>query len=222
MRSLYHFPLCPFSRKVRLVLAEKGLEYQLVNENFWERRRAFAKLNPAMQVPVLVEDSGSVFPDSYSICEYIDAKYPQRKLLGNSLEESAEIRRLVSWFDNKFYQEVGYYLVNEKVVRFLTRVGEPHTEAIRAAKANIVPHMEYLKYLSSGSKWLLGDDITLADITAAAHLSVVDYLGEVPWHNYPEVKEWYALIKSRPSFRSLLSDRVTGYAPPKCYADLDF
>ncbi len=222
MQTLYHFPLCPFSRKVRFLLAEKGLEFQLVTENFWERRRAFAKLNPAMQVPVMAEAEGLIIPDSYAICEYIDAKYPQKKAIGNNLEEAAEIRRLVSWFDNKFYNEVGYYLLNEKVVRFLTRVGEPSTDAIRAAKANIIPHLEYLKYMLADNKWLTGDNITLADMAAAAHISVVDYLGELPWDNYPEVKEWYAQIKSRPSFRPILQDRIMGYAPPKCYADLDF
>jgi glutathione S-transferase len=222
MRSLYHFPLCPFSRKVRLALAEKSLAFELVTENFWERRRAFAKLNPAMQVPALLEAGGVAIADSWVICEYLQEKYPQVNLLGNSPEENAKIRRLVAWFDNKFYNEVGKYLLNEKVIRYLTRVGEPCSDAIRAAKANIIPHMEYVKFLTKNHKWLTGDTLTLADLAAAAHFSVLDFLGEIPWDNYPEVKEWYAQIKSRPSFRAILSDRVVGYVPPKYYADLDF
>lgn len=222
MRSLYHFPLCPFSRKVRISLAEKGLSYELIIENFWERRRAFAKLNPSMQVPVLLEAGGITVPDSYAICEYLEDKYPEVSFLAATAEENAKIRRLVSWFDNKFYNEVGKYLLNEKVVRYLTRVGEPCSEAIRAAKTNIIPHMEYIKFLTANYKWLTGDRLTLADISAAAHISVLDFLGEVPWENYPDVKEWYAQIKSRPSFRPILADRVIGYVPPKHYADLDF
>lgn len=222
MRTLYHFPLCPFSRKVRFLLAEKNLPFNLVTENFWERRRAFANLNPAMQVPVLSEENGVSIPDSYAICEYIEAKYPANKMLGSSPEEAAGIRRLVSWFDNKFYNEVGNYLLNEKVIRYVTGVGEPCSDAIRAAKVNIVPHLQYIEFLVTDYKWLMGESLTMADIAAAAHLSVVDYLGEVPWEGYPEVREWYAQVKSRPSFRPILEDRITGYAPPKCYANLDF
>jgi len=222
MRSLYHFPLCPFSRKVRILLAEKGLSFELINENYWKRRKAFARLNPAMQVPVLIEPSGLIVPDSYSICEYLEERYTEIRLLGRSLEENIEIRRLSSWFDNKFYNEVDKYLLNEKVMRYLTGNGEPCSDAIRAGKINIIPHMEYFKYLTRNDKWLTGDRLTLADITASAHLSVLDFLGEVPWDNYPEVKEWYAQIKSRPSFRPILADRVVGYSPPVYYADLDF
>ncbi len=221
MRNLYHFPLCPFSRKVRFILAEKNLDFELIQENFWERRRDFANLNPAMQVPVLVEDNITI-PDSYAICEYIDAKYPENKLLGNSLEEGAGIRRLVSWFDNKFYNEVSKYLLNEKVFRFYTGVGGTHSDAIRVAKANLLPHLEYIRFLTDGYRWLMGGKLTLADIAAASHISVIDYLEEIPWDNFPEVKEWYALIKSQPSFRPILADRVLGFTPPKHYANLDF
>jgi glutathione S-transferase len=221
MRTLYHFPLCPFSRKTRVVLAEKGLPFELAAENFWERRKAFALLNPAMQVPVFVDIDGLTLPDSYAICEYLDAKYPQIKLLGDDVVHSAEVRRLVSWFDNKFYNEVSKYLLTEKVVKFFCG-GGVYSEAIRAAKANMAAHLEYIKFLTRDQKWLTGESFTLADIAAAAHISMVDFLGEIAWDDYPEVKEWYALVKSRPSFRPLLNDRVKGYVPPKCYADVDF
>jgi glutathione S-transferase len=222
MRILYHFPLCPFSRKTRLLLAEKNINFDLVIENYWERRRQFARLNPALQVPVLVELNNIIIPDSYAICEYIEEKYTDNNLLGRNFEERAQIRRLVSWFDNKFYNEVVRYLLNEKVIRYLTNAGEPSSNAIRAAKSNIVAHLEYIKFLTNETKWLTGDKLTLADIAAAAHLSVVDFLGEVPWESYPQVKEWYAQIKSRPSFRPILQDKIVGYKPPQHYADLDF
>lgn len=222
MRTLYHFPLCPFSRKVRITLAEKKLDFDLLIENFWERRREFANLNPAMQVPVLVEPDNKVFPDSYAICEYLDIVYPEHKLIGYSETEAANIRRLVSWFDNKFFNEVNKYLIHEKVLRYYTRVGAPNSEAIRVAKANIIPHMEYISYLTDENMWIAGERITLADIAASAHISVADYFGEVPWDMYPRVKDWYALLKSRPSFRKILNDKIPGFAPPKHYAVLDF
>lgn len=222
MRTLYHFRLCPFSRKLRVLLAEKGLDFELVDEAFWERREDFAQLNPAMQVPVLVEPDGTTIPDSYAICEYLEGKYPEKVMLGGSLKESAGIRRLVSWFDNKFYQEVTRYLLNEKVLRYYTGVGEPCSEAIRAANLNVIPHLNYLTFLTEEQKWLMGDRLSLADIAAAAQISAVDYLGGIPWDSYPGVKEWYSYIKSRPSFRPLLADHVAGFVPPKCYTNLDF
>ncbi len=204
------------------MLTEKKLDFELITENFWERRRAFANLNPAMQVPVLIEPDNKVLPDSYAICEYLETMYPEHRLVGFSETEAANIRRLISWFDGKFFNEVNRYLINEKVLRFYTRIGAPNSEAIRVAKANIIPHLEYISYLTDENIWLSGEHLTLADITAAAHISVADYLGEVPWDSYPKVKEWYALLKSRPSFRKLLNDKIPGFAPPKHYAVLDF
>jgi glutathione S-transferase len=223
MPKLYHFPLCPFSRKLRIVLAEKHIAYEAVIENFWEKRPSFAFINPAMQVPVLV-DNELALADSYAITEYLEEKYPDASftLLGKTPEERAETRRLISWFDQKFFYEVTRYILNEKVIRYYTGIGQPLSDALRAAKVNIIPHLEYITFLTRDKKWLTGDHFTLADITAAAHLSVLDYLNEITWSACPEVKEWYALIKSRPSFRGLLTDRTPGFHPPKCYANLDF
>lgn len=223
MRKLYHFPLCPFSRKLRIVLAEKHIHYEALIENFWEKRPNFAFINPAMQVPVFIDEE-TIIPDSYAIVEYLEEKYPDSSLLllGKTLTERAEIRRLIAWFDQKFFNEVTRYILNEKVIRYYTGIGQPLSDALRAAKVNIIPHLEYISFLTRDKKWLAGDALTLADITAASHLSVLDYLNEITWSNCPEVKDWYVLIKSRPSFRTLLTDRTPGFHPPKCYANLDF
>jgi glutathione S-transferase len=82
--------------------------------------------------------------------------------------------------------------------------------------------LDYIGYLTEQRRWIAGDELTLADITAAAHLSCVDYLGDVPWSDHPNAKDWYARIKSRPSFRPLLGDHIPGAPPPPHYADLDF
>jgi glutathione S-transferase len=222
MRTLHHFPLCPFSRKIRITLAEKLLEFSAVVEPYWEYRREFAELNPAMQVPVLVEKNGKILADSTAIVEYLEQSYPEKTLLGLKVEESHEIRRLCGWFDQKFFTEVTRYLLTEKVILYYTQKGSPNSDAIRAAKYNALSHFEYLAFLTEDRKWLAGDRFTLADITAAAHVSILDYLGEAPWDHYPNVKAWYALVKSRPSFRGLLKDRIEGFAPAKHYANLDF
>lgn len=222
MRVLYHLSLSPFCRKVRILLNEKKVEFELRAEQVWDRRPAFLALNPAGEVPVLVEPDGAVVCDSTTICEYLDEVEPEPRLMGGGPSERAEIRRLVAWFDRKFNREVTENLVGEKIdKRFLGR-GVPDSSAIRAGLANIHVHLDYIGYLIRDRRWLAGEELSLADITAAAHLSAVDYLGDVPWEEHEEAKDWYARIKSRPSLRPLLADHIPGAPPPKHYADLDF
>lgn len=222
MHTLYHFPLCPFSRKLRVFLKEKNLPFELVTENFWERREEFSLLNPAVQVPVLVEPEGKVLCDSQAITEYLEEIHQESNLLGVTPVARAEVRRLMNWFDSKFFLEVTRYIVNEKIIKYFSKRGQPNSEAIRAAKANISPHLDYITYLLHERKWLAGDIYSLADIAAAAHLSVLDYLGDIPWQHFPHAKEWYALVKSRPSFRPLLGDRIPGFLPASHYSNPDF
>jgi glutathione S-transferase len=222
MRILYHLPLSPFSRKIRVVLKEKGLEFTPQIEKTWERRPEFLALNPAGEVPVLIEPDGTVLSDSAAIAEYLDEVHREKLLLGLNPVDRAEVRRLNAWFDVKMNREVTENLVGEKLMKRLTRIGTPNSGAIRAGHANIGYHLDYIGYLIERRRWLAGDHFSLADITAAAHLSAIDYLGDVPWDNHEPAKEWYARMKSRPSFRPLLADQVAGMPPPAHYADLDF
>lgn len=221
MPVLYHFVLCPFSRKIRVGLTEKGIIATLQEEPFWERREELGRLNPAMQVPVLAMDDVGIFCDSNAIMEYLETTTLQSLMTGDA-KTDAEVRRLIGWFDTKFYQEVTRYLLNEKLLRYYKKQGEPCSDALRAAKANLEAHMRYLSSLIYDKRWFVNEQMTWADITIAAHLSTVDYFGEIDWNAYEPVKEWYMLIKSRPSFRPLLKDRVRGFHPPACYANLDF
>ncbi len=225
MRTLYHFPLCPFSRKVRLALHEKKLDFALEFERFWEKSPDFVALNPASQVPVLIDLNGSILCDSVAICEYLEDAYPERPLIGEGLALRAEVRRIVAWFDGKGAGEFALPLVFEKVIKrniaALSNQG-PNSPLIRQARTALSTHLDYISWLVDRRNWLAGDEFSLADIAAAAHLSVVDYLGDVPWDKHEGAKNWYARVKSRPSFRSLLNDRVTGVTPSASYMDLDF
>lgn len=222
MRTLHHLWLSPFARKVRVALKEKGLDFDLALEKVWERRPEFLAMSPAGTVPVLVEDDGSVVADSGVICEYLDEAYAEVPLLGANLAERAEVRRLVAWFDLKFAREVTDNLYREKVLKRFLGLGEPSSQAIRAGLANVHYHLDYIAWLAERRRFLAGEHFSLADIAAAAHLSSLDYLGDVPWGSHAGAKDWYARIKSRPSFRPLLADRIPGTAPPPYYADLDF
>jgi glutathione S-transferase len=222
VRTLYHLWLSPFSRKVRVALKEKGLDVELKVEKVWERRPEFLSMNAAGTVPVLVEDDGTTVADSGAICEYLEEVYPERKLMGETPAERAEVRRLLAWFDQKFAREVSDNLYREKIMKRFLRIGEPNSSAIRAGHQNIHYHLDYVAWLTERRRYLAGDRFSLADIAAAAHLSALDYLGDVPWEQHVGAKDWYARIKSRPSFRPLLADHIPGAPPPKHYADLDF
>jgi glutathione S-transferase len=222
MRYLHHLPLSPYSRKVRLVLAEKRLPFELRLEKVWERRPEYLELNPAGTVPTLIEDNGLAIPDSTVICEYLDEAYPDTALLGRTLAERVEIRRLVAWFDGKFAAEVTRNLLGEKYHKRLLGRGEPDAAAIRIGYTAMRHHLNYLGWLAETRKWLAGANISLADFTAAAHLSALDFIGDADWAISPPAREWYARMKSRPSFRGILADRVPGMMPPAHYADLDF
>ena len=222
MRTLYHLSLCPFSRRVRIALREKKVEFRLVEENPVERRVEFLTLNPAGEVPVLVEPDGVAVSGADPICEYLDEMVSDPPLIGSSPIERAETRRLVAWFERKFHAEVTVKLVDEKLLKRLQRKGEPDSSVIRAGHANLGQHLDYIVYLVERRRWLAGAGITYADMAAAAQLSCVDYLGDVQWAAHEPARDWYARIKSRPSFRALLADHIAGAPPPKHYADLDF
>lgn len=204
------------------MLREKEIGFTLIQEEIWQRRQEFFALNPAGDVPVLVHDKHVPICGSYAIAEYLEETFPEVQFFGASAAERAEVRRLVEWFDGKFNREVTELIVFEKVMKRLMGYGEPSSEAIRAGKRNLLVHLDYIDFLLAKRNWLAGEYLTLADITAAAHLSCLDYLGDMVWEHKPSVREWYALIKSRPSFRDLLEDRIQGFKPPSHYADPDF
>ncbi len=230
MLTLFHHPFCPHSRFVRLTLEELGLTARLVEERVWERRQEFLMLNPAGTTPVLVEEGVPAVPGAALIAEYLDetrgTAAPSLRLLPAEAAERIEVRRLTSWFNGKFFAEASGPLVNERVYkRFMPAAdggGPPDTETMRAARSNIKYHLTYIGWLIRRRDWLAGDRLTYADLSAAAHLSAVDYLGDVPWHEDETAKAWYARIKSRPAFRTLLGETLLGLAPSPSYANLDF
>ena len=221
MRRLYHQTLSPFCRKIRLVLAEKKIEVELVAEKPWERRIDFLRMNPACQVLVLKIDD-LVLCDSGAIFEYLEETFPEPSLLPETPEGRAEARRLAAWFDDKFHREVTANLLYERVNKKLARTGYPESEKIKAGRQNIHYHLDYIGWLMEHRRWLAGDTLSIADFAAAAHLSCLDYVNDIDWSRNAGLHEWYAKIKSRPAFRSILADLVPGFTPPQHYADLDF
>lgn len=223
MWQLYQFPLCPFSRKVRLMLGEKGVAHELVRENPWDRRDEFMDMNPAGQTPVLVEDrTGTVLIDSGAICEYFEETVEKAPMIPGTAVNRAEVRRLVAWLDDQLYREVVRPIMEERMMKRLISRDPPDTRVLREAMKVANSYLDYLDYLLDHRRWLAGPVLSLADLAAAAHLSVADYLGGLDWRGHKQTTDWYAVMKSRPSFRPLLAERMEVIAPPAHYDKVDF
>jgi glutathione S-transferase len=228
MAVFHHSPLDPHSRFIRLVMAELQMEADFVEERPHERRREFLAINPAGTIPVLVEHDGQVVPGAAIIAEYLDETrglvLGERRLLPEDPAGRVEVRRLIDWFLVKFHAEVTEPLTYEKLIKptLGQTGGSPDPATLRAARTNIRYHLKYIGHLLSRHNWIAGDRLTYADLAAAALLSTADYLGDVPWNEDETAKLWYAKVKSRPTFRALLVDRVRGLPPARHYTDLDF
>ncbi len=222
MRRLFHHTLLPECRKVRLALHEKLLEFAEHSIEPWRIDDDLLTFNPAGELPVLVDDDDTIVCGHNAICEYLDEAYPEASLYGGTPAIRAEARRLAAWFDEKFQREVTQHLAGEKLTRRARSNAPPDSRALKAGRENIHTHLQYIAWLTERRSWLAGDHLSVADLAAAAHLSLVDYSGDVPWNDHPLTKEWYVRVKSRPSFRALLKDTVPGIQPAKIYADLDF
>ena len=230
MLTLFHHPFCPHSRFVRLILGEYGLDVRLVEERAWDRREAFLALNPAATTPVLVAEGQPAIPGAGVIAEYVDevygAKMASKRLMPEKTADRIEVRRLMAWFNEKFFEEVSHPLMNERIYkRFMSEEnggGPPSADVMRAAKVNVRYHLVYIGWLAQTRNFLAGQRLTYVDLAAAAHLSAIDYLGDVPWTEDEAAKAWYARVKSRPSFRPLLSEWLAGVPASRTYVDLDF
>jgi len=224
MRVLHHYQLSASSRFIRLLLAERGLVFLPKTEIPWERKEDFLRLNPAGDVPVLVTEDGLVLSGATVIAEYIEETEDssQVNLLWGEAPARAEIRRMMTWFEGKFSREVGAPLLSERVIKRFSGQGTVSSVVIRAAMTNLQIHMDYIDWLAEQNSWLAGKQMSLADLAAAAHLSVLDFFGDIDWSRHAEAKLWFAKMKSRPSFRDLLGDQVVGMTPPPHYSDMDF
>lgn len=219
MYTLYHFSLCPFSRLIRILLSEKQCSFKLREEKPWEKSNAV--INPSENIPRL-EIASHVLSSVYAICEYLEEAEPPAVFLTTDKLMNAEIRRLFHWFSDRFYNEVTRYFLEEKIMSHYMNRGAPRTQFIRAAKNNLNHHLDYIELLLHSRKKLAGNSLSLADLAAATQISIIDYLGDMDWSRHQLTKEWYAVLKSRPGFRALLSDRLPGFTPPPHYQNLDF
>ena len=222
MYKLYYIPLNFYCRAARLILLEKKISFEIINEPYWKRREDFLKINPAGDLPVIVDDENTNIIGYELLVEYLDEKNIGKNLLGNNPKERLESRRLCTWVSRKLEKEVMKNILDERVFKSLKENNQPSTVALNAGRKNLKNHMSYFNWLLNRRSFLSGDNFNVADISLASALSSLDYLNEVDWNNFENVKNWYALIKSRPTFRGILEESIYNILPSTHYKDLDF
>lgn len=222
MWQIYQFPLCPFSRKIRLLMGEKNVAYDLVREDPWEGRDEFLNLNPAGRTPVVVNEAkGITLSDSRAIGEYFEETVDISPMINGTAANRAEIRRLTALFDESFYRDVTAPLLLERMKKRIIYKQPPDSGALRTAMRMAHGHLDYMDWLIDNRPWLAGSTMSMADLAAAAQISVADYLGGIDWKGHEQTRGWYAVFKSRPSFRPLLSERMDVIKPPAHYSQVD-
>lgn len=219
--KLHHHVICPFSRFIRLICYEKKLDLQLISENYWQRTNEQLAINPAGELPFLKIDDKFIV-DKTAVSEFLEDEFSAIPLIFGDFSQQAKIRQIALWFNYKFYGEVTNYVISEKFISFIEGSYEPSSNALRAARQNCQYHLDYVQYLCRSTNFLQNDQASIADFAAASQISVLDYFGEIPWEKFPRAKEWYGLMKSRPSMRKVLSDRARGISPPLDYENPDF
>jgi glutathione S-transferase len=225
MPKLLQHRLDPASRLARLMFAEYGIAHELEDIRPWLREARLLEINPAATVPILVDESEPPVVGTLAVIHAIEDAYAPSAIAGlfpARGRDRAEMWRLSEWVLVKLNDEVTRYVIEEKIVKRDRPGATPDPGVLRVAKQNLVEHMLYFNWIFASRHWLAGEAMTLADFALAAHLSALDYLGDVDWESAVEVRHWYARMKSRPAFRGLLGDRVGGMSPHAGYADLDF
>ena len=214
MRRLTHLVFQPASRLVRLIAGEKRL---VVDPHLAE--------DPKAHMPVFVDLDGTRCEGLWAIVDHLEGSYPEVPLIPEDAAERGAVLRWLDWSFAIFGDQVTNRIVHEKANPRFTGAptrSTPDMNIIRGGRQTLREMLPAVAKAVEEKGNLACRFCTLADLALAAHFSALDYFGEVPWDSNAIVREWYTRMKSRPSFRSLLADRVPGQPPMAHYAELDF
>jgi glutathione S-transferase len=187
---------------------------------YWKDIDQICVMNPAGEIPILKTED-LIIVDSLNIIEYIAQKL-DLKNFDDDIRINCEIRRLNNWCNNKLYREVVKIFIDEKIIKPKIINSTPDTQIIRIARKNLIAHFQYFTTILKKREWIAKNSFCISDVVLSSHISVLDYLNEINWEKYPEIKQYYCIIKSQPSFRGILEDIIIGFTPPEHYLLLDF
>ncbi|KAF8818508.1 glutathione S-transferase family protein [Rickettsia endosymbiont of Cardiosporidium cionae] len=225
MYTLYYYSICPLSRQVRFFLEELNINYRIICKEHLDQEYTTLNINNCLVSPLLLvqnQDQKFLLTGTYSIIEYIaDLERVDFFFMPADLQLKAEIRKYIEWFNYKFCNDVTKILIYEKIIKLFTKQGSPRSNFIHIAKNNLASNLSIIQKKLNSHSYLIYDKISCADIVAATHLSIIDYLGDINWDCWPEIAQWYSVIKSRPGFRPILNEVIKGFLPAKDYKKLD-
>lgn len=216
--------MCPFSRKIRIFANEISFDCEFSRENYRKLSASFLAISPAGVGPVMDAGNGVHIMGSDNICDYIRSYCKNNSvesLIGSNMNEYHEIRSVNWWFDVVFYNDIVKSILEEKL--YLDHNSTPNVYRLRTVRSKLLNlHFKYMSSRFKQYEWLGSNSYSLADITAASHLSVIDYFGDIPWNRVSsDIIEWYSTIKSKISFRFVLDDTIEGFKPSASYIKLD-
>jgi glutathione S-transferase len=194
--TLYDHPDCPYGMKVRIVLAEKDMDCEIVTvdmQSGQHRQPEFLKLNPFGRVPVLV-DEGCVVYDSTIINEYLDDEYPEPALRPADSDERARMRLLEDYADTAFT------LPAMALQHELAKASSARDESrVKAARDVVLKSLAMLDRELEGKEYLAGEDFSLADVAFAPMVLQLEQLGVQLDGTLKNVKGWAQRLAARPS-----------------------
>ena len=199
MIRLYDYPDCPFCQKVRVVLAEKDLEYERLHVDLHkgeQRAPAFLKLNPYGKVPVLIDEDIVIY-DSTIINEYLDEEYPNPRLMPEDSAGRARVRLLEDFGDNSFTPPAGMILTELHKPE-----GERDAEKVRKYQSEIAWILGRLEVNLEGKEYLTSD-FSLADVAFVPRILVLSQLGVELDARLQNVASWIGRLRERPSVKIL-------------------
>jgi glutathione S-transferase len=199
MIRLYDYPDCPFCQKVRVVLAEKDLEYERVHVDLRkgeQKTPEFLKLNPYGKVPVLIDEDVVVY-DSTMINEYLDEEYPNPSLMPEDSAGRARVRLIEDFADNSFTPPAGMVLAEMHKPE-----AERDTERMRKYQGEIARVLARLEPALEGKEFLVGA-FSLADIAFVPRVLILSQLGIELEPRLQNVAAWIARLREPSSVRAL-------------------
>lgn len=226
MNILYHNIVCPFSKQARILLKELNIDFHLKQDiSLLKEKYSLIKLNIARTLPIFEDDINKYYIIGiYSLAEYLKEEYENFTLFSNKINHNCEIRRIFQWFNEKFNREVTQIYLKAKLINnsenYLNNY--PNIKLLNLSLDNLKKHLDYINYLLDIRSFIAWENISIADIAAASHLSLLDYFGEIKWNDLPRLQQWYSIIKSRPSFQQILNDKIAGFKASPNYSNLDF
>ncbi len=186
----------PFVRKVRVVLAEKKIEYEFEVDSPWSPESAISGINPLGKVPVLVLDDETVLFDSRVISEYIDNVAPNNKLMPAPNRERTEVKRWEALADGVSEAAGNLFLEKKRAAE------QQSSEWIARQKDKIIRGLEYMSEQLGENPWCMGTHFTLADISTGCALGYLAFrFPEIDWNvKHPNLARLHDKLMQRPSF----------------------